>query len=404
MAITLEDVLTARKMLAGVALVTPVEESRWLSRLLDTPVFLKCENLQRAGSFKIRGAYVRISRLTDEERALGVVAASAGNHAQGVALAASLLGTESKVFMPEGAPLPKVAATEAYGASIEFAGPSVESALVAAREFADLTGATLIHPFDHVDIVTGQATLGLELVEQIPDLATVVVSLGGGGLVAGIATVLHELRPDVRVIGVQAERVAAYPDSLQQGHPITIEARTTMADGISILRPGDVPFEAIAQHVDSVLTVSEESLSTALLMLLERAKVVVEPAGAAAVAAMLEHPDKIVDGKGPVVAVLTGGNIDPLLLMQVVRHGMAAAGRYMSFRVRVQDRPGSLRTLLGELADMHVNVLDVVHERTSAELHVDEVGIAFQLETRGPTHRASVEAHLAAKGYTLLAP
>lgn len=400
--VTLADVQEARAMLDGVALTTPVEESRWLSTTLGAPVAIKCENLQRAGSFKIRGAYVRIARLSDEERARGVVAASAGNHAQGVALAASLLGTRSTVFMPEGAPIPKEAATRAYGADVQFSGPSVETALAAATEFADRTGAVLIHPFDHRDIVAGQGTLGLELVEQIPELATVVVSVGGGGLVAGIATALHELRPDARVVGVQAERVAAYPPSLREGHPVAVEPTTTMADGIAIARPGDVPFSAVSKYVDEVVTVGEEAMSQALLMLLERAKLVVEPAGAAAVAALTSHADALADGRGTVVPILTGGNIDPLLLMQVVRHGMASAGRYMSFRARIPDRPGSLNGLLTELADMHVNVLDVVHERTSAALHVDEVEVALQVETRGAHHRAVVEERLRDGGYAIV--
>ncbi|MGH3423355.1 MAG: threonine ammonia-lyase [Nocardioidaceae bacterium] len=400
--ITVEDIQAARTLLEGVAVTTPVEESRWLSTALGAPVSLKCENLQRAGSFKIRGAYVRISRLSDAERARGVVAASAGNHAQGVALAASLLGTESTVFMPEGAPIPKESATRAYGADVRFAGPNVESALEAAREFSDRTGAVLIHPFDHRDVVAGQGTLGLELVEQVPELATVVVSVGGGGLVAGIATALHALRPDVRVVGVQAERVAAYPESLRVGHPVSVEGRSTMADGIAISRPGDVPFPAIAEYVDEVLTVTEEAMSQALLMLLERAKLVVEPAGAASVAALLSHPDDIVDDRGTIVPILTGGNIDPLLLLRVVRHGLASAGRYMTFRARIPDRPGSLNRLLSDLAEMEVNVLDVVHERTSAALHVDEVGVLLQVETRGETHRARVEERLRERGYALV--
>src|SRR5699024_10522501 len=277
--VTLGDIKDARTLLDQIALTTPVEDSRWLSGVLGAPVTLKCENLQRAGSFKIRGAYVRMSGLSEDERVNGVVAASAGNHAQGVALAASLLGTRSTVFMPEGAPIPKEAATRAYGADVQFSGPSVETAMEAATEFADRTGAVLIHPFDHRDIVAGQGTLGLELVEQVPELATVVVSVGGGGVVAGIGTALHELRPDVRVVGVQAERVAAYPASLRKGHPVAVEPATTMADGIAIARPGDVPFSAVSQYVDEVVTVGEEAMSQALLMLLERTKLVVEPAG-----------------------------------------------------------------------------------------------------------------------------
>ena len=371
-AVTLDDIRAAARLLDGVALTTPVEVSRSLTAMTDVSVLLKCEHLQRAGSFKIRGAYVRIANLSEQERARGVVAASAGNHAQGVALAASLLGTKSTVFMPEGASTPKEKATRAYGADIRFTGESVDDCLVAATEFAEQTGAVLIHPFDHPDIVAGQATVGLEIVEQVPEVATVVVPVGGGGLAAGVACAVHELRPDVRLVGAQAERVAAYPGSLAAGHPVAVPGRTTMADGIAVRKPGEVPFAAISSYVDEIVTVSEESLSGAMLMLLERAKQLVEPAGAAAVAGLLDDPKSF---EGPVVCVLSGGNVDPLLLIHLLRHGMAAAGRYLAFRARIPDRPGGLRTLLDELARLEVNVLDVVHERTSASLPLDEVEV-----------------------------
>ena len=365
---TLEDIRRGAEDLRGVAIKTPMEESRWLSAVAGGPVLLKCENLQRTGSFKIRGAYLRMSRLSPEERAAGVVAASAGNHAQGVALAASLLGIKATVFMPGGAPIPKEKATRGYGADVVFEGQTVDDALVRAQSFAEETGAILIHPFDHFDIVTGQGSCGLEIIEQSPDVETVLVPTGGGGLLAGIATAIKGLKPGVRVVGVQAEGAAAYPRSLAEGHPVALELMSTMADGIAVGRPGDVPFRAISEHVDDVVTVSEESLSRALLMLIERAKLVVEPAGAAAVAALMDHPDRF---PTPAVAVLSGGNIDPLLLMRVLRHGMAAAGRYLVFRVRIPDLPGGLAKLLKELADLDANVLDVVHERTSAHLHLN---------------------------------
>ncbi|KAA1422737.1 threonine ammonia-lyase [Mumia zhuanghuii] len=402
MTVTLDDVRAAEKLLAGVTTRTPIESSRPLAERLGRPVLLKCENLQRAGSFKIRGAYVRIARLSAEEKARGVVAASAGNHAQGVALAASLLGTSATVFMPEGAPLPKLAATRDYGATIELAGSSVESALEAAHAFSARTGAVLIHPFDHADIVAGQGTLGLELLEQVPNASTIVIPVGGGGLVAGVALAVRALRPDIRVIGVQSERVAPYPISLEQGAPTTIEAQRTMADGIAISRPGDVPFAEISRWVDRIVTVTEESLSQALLLLLERSKLVVEPAGAAGVAAIMQHPEVFDDGSdAPVVCVLSGGNIDPLLLMNVVRHGLAAAGRFLSFRVRISDRPGSLDVLLRVLAEMAVSVLDVVHERTASTLAIDEVEVTLSVETRGPEHRFAVEQALREHGYVI---
>jgi threonine dehydratase len=379
-----------------VASVTPLHGSRVLTTRCGGPVRLKCENLQRSGSFKIRGAYVRIARLAEEERARGVVAASAGNHAQGVALAATLLGAKSTVFMPVGAPMPKVSATEAYGATVRFVGHTVDEALVEAREFAEHTGAAFIHPFDHPDVVAGQGTIGLEIAEQFPQVRTVVVPVGGGGLLAGTAVAIAAQHPDVRLVGVQAEHAAAYPKSLAAGHPVPVTDMQTMADGIAVGCPGDVPFLVISELAPEVVTVSEESLSRALLLCLERAKLLVEPAGAAAVAALLDQPRAF---EPPVVALLSGGNVDPLLLLRVLRHGLAASGRYLSFRLRIADRPGALARLLRELAEADANVLEVEHLRTNPRLSVDEVEVSIQLETRGRVHSDEVLARLRAAGY-----
>jgi threonine dehydratase len=401
MDLTMTEVDAARELLRDVVRPTPLEDSRWLGGKVGGRVHLKCENLQRAGSFKIRGAYVRIAKLSDEERSYGVVAASAGNHAQGVALAANMLDTPATVFMPEGAAIVKERATQAYGADVRFAGATVDEALLAARAFAAETGAVLIHPFDHADVVAGQATVGTEILEQCPDVRTIIVGTGGGGLLAGVSLAVHHLQPGVRVVGVQAEGAAAYPASLKAGAPVSLEQMSTMADGIAVGRPGEIPFAMIQQYTDGVVTVSEEALSRALVSLLERAKQVVEPAGAAAVGAILEDPTAF---EPPVVAILSGGNIDPLLMMRVVRHGMAAAGRYLSFRVRVADAPGALAQLLSELASVDANVLDVVHERTAASLPVDQVEVALQLETRGPEHRSRVLARLRQSNYPLSIP
>ena len=400
--VTLADIERARKVLGDVIRVTLMESSHSLSDLVGTPVYLKCENLQRAGSFKLRGAYTRIFGLDADERARGVVAASAGNHAQGVALAASLLDTASTVFMPLGAAIPKERATRAYGADVRLVGADLGVALEHAQAFAAETGAVLIHPFDHPDIVAGQGTIGLEILEQVPDVATIVVAMGGGGLVAGIATAVRAHRPDVRIVGVQAEQVAAWPQSLGVGHPVAVESLPTMADGIAVRQPGDIPYELVAEHLDSVVTVSEEHLSQAMLLCLERAKMVVEPAGVASVAALLQHPVEVVGAGGPVVAVLGGGNIDPLVLMQVIRHGLAASSRYLAVRVRIPDRPGGLARLLDELAQMRVNVLEVTHDRTSADLHVDEVDIALRAETRGGEHRDLVIETLRAHSFPVV--
>jgi threonine dehydratase len=281
---------------------------------------------------------------------------------------------------------------------VRFAGKSSDEALVTAQEFGAETGAVLIHPFDHEDVVAGQGTVGLEIVDQCPDVKTVVVPCGGGGLVAGIGVAIKALRPQATVVAVQAEMAAAYPASLAAGRPLAVDDMATMADGIAVGMPGRVPFTQVQRCVDDVRTVSEESLSTALLLLLERAKVLVEPAGAASVAAMLDAPRAF---EPPVVAVLSGGNIDPLLLLRVIRHGLSAASRFLSFSVTIPDRPGALAQLLTELGQAQANVLDVVHARTSAQLHLDEVEVALQVETRGATHADAVLDKLHQAGYPL---
>jgi threonine dehydratase len=386
----------ARELLRDVVIETPVETSRWLSDLVGAPVVLKCENLQRTGSFKSRGAYVRIAHLSEEERARGVVAASAGNHAQGVALAAQMLGIKATVFMPEGAPIPKERATRGYGAEVIFAGTVLEDSLAAARRYAEETGAVLIHPFDHRDIIAGQGTVGLELLDQVPDVRTVVVPTGGGGLLAGVALAIKARRPDVRVVGVQAEGAAAYPDSLRAGEPRQLASMKTMADGIAVGLPGDLTFAAVRDHVDEIRTVSEESISRALLALLERAKLVVEPAGAVGVAALLDAPTAF---QGPVAVVLSGGNVDPLLLGRVIRHGLAAAGRYLVLRLIIPDAPGMLARLLAEIADAGANVAEVMHARSNPAVGTDEVEVLVQLETRGEAHARAVVDRLAERGY-----
>ncbi|QFU86228.1 threonine ammonia-lyase [Amycolatopsis sp. YIM 10] len=397
--VDLDRIQAARTLLAGVVRKTPMEHARDLRRLHGGPVHLKCENLQRTGSFKIRGAYTRIHGLSEEERARGVVAASAGNHAQGVALAAALLGAKSTVFMPERVPLPKLAATRGYGADVHLHGEVLEETLAEAMAFAEQTGAVFIHPFDHPDVIAGQGTVGLEVLEQVPGVATILVATGGGGLVGGVAAAVKAVRPEVKVIGVQAENAAAYPPSLAAGEPVRLTELSTMADGIAVGAPGPVSYAHVAQMVDDVVTVTEEALSRAVLLCLERRKLVVEPAGAAAVAALLQHPGAF---EPPIVAVLSGGNVDPLLLLQIIQHGMTAGGRYLKLRLRVPDRPGSLASVLSKVSELGANVVDVEHSRISGALRLGEVDVSLNLETRGPEHCTAVAADLQRAGFRVM--
>lgn len=392
----IDKIKIARETLHGIIRPTPLRRCEVLEKRCAVGVHLKCENLQRTGSFKIRGAYVRIHGLSAAERARGVVAASAGNHGQGVALAAAMLGIAATVFMPVSAAIPKVAATRGYGAQVQLVGDVVEESLAAARAFAHDTGAVFIHPFDHPDVLAGQGTIGLEVLEQLPDVATILVPTGGGGLVGGVAAAVKGVKPEVLVIGVQAETAAVWPASLAAGSPVRLHRRHTMADGIAVSEVGPVTFAHVSALVDEVITVGEEALSQALLLCLERTKMLVEPAGVAAVAALLEPVPRL---SGPVCAVLSGGNVDPLLLMHVIRYGLGVDGRFLALRVTVPDRPGELARLLARVGASGANVVDVAHSRIADQLAVGDAVVALSLEMRGPKHCAALIADLDAAGY-----
>ena len=394
--VSLVNVVEAQKRLAPILRSPEPLRARWLEERVGGPVYLILENLQRAGSFKIRGAFNRMAQLSDDEKALGVVAASAGNHAQGVALAAQILGIKATVFMPTDASIPKAQATRDYGADVIPAGSTVDEAITNAKEFARGTGAIFIHPFDSADVVAGQGTLGLEIVQSIPDLQSLVVCTGGGGLLAGMALVMHELMPQVRVTGAQAEDAAAYPASLAAGKPTSREFMNTMADGIAVGKPGDVPFAIIHDLGIPIVTVSEHDISRAVLLLLERSKQLVEPAGAAATAAVLASPTSFTP---PVAITLSGGNVDPLILMRILRHGLASDGRFLSLTIRAADRPGSLASMLAVIEKQRGNVVDVVHNRLSADLDVDQVEISIEIETRGTTHGEAIVHNLTEAGF-----
>ncbi|WP_022890038.1 threonine ammonia-lyase [Agromyces italicus] len=398
---TLAEFHDAREVVARVARQTPMESSRYLERLFGAPVRLKCENLQRTGSYKLRGAYNRLASLSADERARGVVAASAGNHAQGVAYAARELGIRATIFMPVGVALPKLEATRAYGADVMLAGASIGETLDAAAAFADETGAVIIPPFDHHDVVAGQGTLGLEILEQAPDATTIVVPIGGGGLAAGIASAVKQQAAaegrTIRVIGVQAANAAPYVASLAAGSPQQVPVVPTIADGIAVYRPGALNFEIIRDTIDEIVTVGEDDIARALLVLLERAKLVVEPAGAVAVAAIMTGA---VPNDGPAVAVLSGGNIDPLLVQRVIAHGLAASGRYLTVRMGLPDRPGQLVRVAELVAGTHANVVEVMHTRHGRGMQISEVEIDISVETRGPEHRTEVVEVLRRAGYS----
>jgi threonine dehydratase len=397
---SLAEFSAAAKSLVGVISHTPTELSRALSDVIGSPVLLKMENLQRTGSFKVRGASYRLAQLTPEERSRGVVAASAGNHAQGVALAAQALGIPATIFMPLGVPVPKLLATRGYGAEVVLEGETVATSLRLAAEFAERTGAVLIPPFDHRDIVIGQGTLGLEIYRDVPDVDTVIMGIGGGGLIAGVAAAIKQAAAadgrTVRVIGVQSENAAAMLPSLEAGHPVEITTHPTIADGILVARPGDVPFEIVREFVDEVVTVSEDDIARAILVLLEHAKVVVEPAGAVGVAAMLAG--KVHDA-GTTVPILSGGNIDPMLLQRVVSHGLAASGRYATVRVPLPDRPGQLARVSEALSEVGANVMEVLHTRHGHGLQISDMILQLSIETRGPEHTQLALDTLRAAGY-----
>ena len=396
----LEAFERARTVVAAVVQPTPLEHSRILEQQIGSPVWLKCENLQRTGSYKIRGAYHRMSRLSDEEKARGVVAASAGNHAQGVALAARELGIKATIFMPIGVALPKLQATRGYGADVILRGHTVEEPLRAAAEFAESTGAVFIHPFDHHDVVAGQGTLGLEILEQVPDLDTLVVPIGGGGLISGVASAVKQkaatLGRTVRVIGVQAANAPAYAVSVAAGALTEVPVTPTIADGIAVSRPGSLNFAIVQETVDEVVTVSDDDTARALLMLLERAKQVVEPAGAVSVAALLTGQ---VRDAGTTVAILSGGNIDPLMMNRVISHGLASTERYLKLRIPLPDRPGQLARTAQIVAEANANVVEVLHTRHGNGLQISQVELELHIETRGPDHADEVLEHLRAAGY-----
>ena len=379
---TLADVEAARGRVDGRARATPVYGSDTLSRLTGRRVWLKAENLQRTGSFKVRGAVNKLSTLGEAERAAGVIAASAGNHGQAVAWAARELGVKATVFMPQDAPMAKVEATRNYGAETVLAGAGFDDALVEALEHARRTGATFVHAFEDEAVIAGQGTIGLELVEDLADVETFVVPVGGGGLASGIAIAIRALRPGARLVGVQAGKTG----------------RGTIADGIAVKHPGELTMSILNELLDDIVHVDDERIAEAITLLLERSKLVVEGAGAAATAALL---DGSVGGTGAACVLLSGGNIDPTMLISVMRHGLTVAGRYLVFRTRIKDRPGALVELLELVAAERGNIVSVEHHREGIEIDIVETGVELTVVTRDEAHCSQLVAALESRGYVV---
>lgn len=385
--ITFEDITAARERGRSVVFETPTLPSTSFSAMVGTDVWLKAENLQRTGSFKIRGGMNAVSLLSPDAKTAGVVAASAGNHAQGVALAAAENNVKATVFMPESAAIPKVAATRSYGAEVVLAGGNLAESTDHARTFMDETGASFIHPFDDPHIVAGQGSLGIELFEQLPDVETVIIPVGGGGLISGAALALRHLNPEIRIIGVQSAAVPTYVEARRTGIPAEIAPQPTVADGIAVSRPSELCFSLIEEYVDDLVVVDDRLATEAVALLLERAKYLVEPSGAVGLAALIHDTAK---PKGRTAVVLSGGNIDLLLLGGVVRHGLETRGRFAKLTVVVPDEPGNLAHVLTRIGDRKGNVLSVNHHREAAGLEFGTVEIQVSLETKGPDHVAAI--------------
>jgi threonine dehydratase len=392
------DIERAARTGVGVVRETPVLSSRTLSDGAGTTIALKAENLQRTGSFKLRGAFAKIASLGAAATANGVVCGSAGNHAQAVAYAARSLGVSCEVFMPMAAPISKVEAAEALGATVHMVGSSVDESIAAALARAAEARMAFIHPFDDPEIVAGQGGLGLELLQQVPDMGRVVVPVGGGGLISGVAIAIKSARPDVEIVGVQVEACAPFPASLRAGEPVAVGNARTIADGIAVKNPGKLTLKLIDDWVDQILLVTEDEVAEAMVFLLERSKLVVEGAGAVGVAALLSGK---LSGptRGATVLVLSGGNVDAGLLAEVARRQETQRGRRIVLQLRIPDRPGVLAAVLSLIGELGANVVDVQHTRERLDLHIQETALQLVLETRGPEHAAAVRAQLAASGY-----
>jgi threonine dehydratase len=395
--LTRADVLEARARIGTAVPHSPLDLSSRLTKTIGRPVYLKLENLHRTGSFKERGALNRLLTLTDAERAAGVIAASAGNHAQGLAYHASRLGVHCTIVMPQGTPLVKVTATRDYGATVVLHGAGYDDAAAETERRVHAEGLTLVHGFNDEAVMAGAGTVGLELIDETPDLGTIVVPVGGGGLISGIAVAVKEANAAIRVIGVQTARLPSMPAALAAGAPVVVPAAATLADGIAVRRVGEQTLPVVRRYVDNVVTVDEEELAAAILHLLEKEKTVAEGAGAAGLAALMHRHIPLAEGA--IAVVVSGGNIDVNVLSRIIERGLVKDGRLVRLRVRVSDHPGSLHRLLAVVAEARANVMQIEHNRAFSKVDLDETAVDMTLETRGREHGEVLEAALTRAGY-----
>ena len=397
MSVTLGMILEARERLKGVAQRTGLVQFKALSDE-QSQIYLKTEDLQNTGSFKVRGAYIKIASLSEEERACGVIASSAGNHAQGVALAAKAFGVPATIVMPAGAPLSKVKATRELGANVVLHGTVYDDAYAEACRIQQETGATFIHPFDDPRVIAGQGTIGLEIMDDLPDVRTIVVPIGGGGLASGVAAAVKMLHPNVRVIGVQASGAAGMKASLDAGHVIALPSAKTIADGIAVKKPGELTFAMCSRYLDEIVTVDDDEIAQAILFLMERGKMVAEGAGAAPVAAIMNHK---LDVSGKVAAVISGGNIDVTMLSRIIEKGLLRAGRVSKLRIILQDRPGQLEQVSRIIGGNGANVMAIHHDRTDVDLDIRDAILEITMETQDREHAQRVIAALREAGFNV---
>lgn len=398
--IGLDDIEEARKTLNNVAYNTGLVHNTTFSEMTGNSIYLKMENLQKTGSFKIRGAFNKIAHLPKKYKKKGVIAASAGNHAQGVAMAAKAYGIKATIVMPKHAPLSKIAATRGYGAEVILHGHLYDEAYEKAREIQEETGAVFIHPFDDPEVIAGQGTIGIEILEDLPDTDIIIVPVGGGGLISGIAVATKSIKPDIKIIGVQSKNMPSMAESIFKDRITTVNGMSTIADGIAVKTPGKITFEIVKRYVDDIVTVDEDEIANAILLLMERAKVIAEGAGAASVAALLNRMGQLKDKK--IVALLSGGNIDVNMLSRIIDSGLVKSGRKVFINTLIPDRPGTLGVLLNRLADTGANVLSVTHNRSSRDIPIGYAKVELELETTSEEHIEEIKELLSLDNYSFV--